>query len=162
MILIIQAGLLKHCHNKRKDSLEKRAAFIEISMLSWKLPNGPKHRGSLFKKIWLSLKRISYLQVIFMLFWIKWTLVCFILQRNGTANGLSNIKDTFAESFQRQLSVLHQSMYIFKAGLSGLNDDWAKYKEKVPDVLHSNQNVKTTCNSKLKFVELKYLFIKRV
>ena len=24
MILIIQAGLLKHCHNKRKDSLEKR------------------------------------------------------------------------------------------------------------------------------------------
>ena len=28
---------------------------------------------------------------------------------------------------------------------------WAKYKEKVPDELDLNQNVETTCNSKLKF-----------
>ena len=35
-------------------------------------------------------------------------------------NGLSNIKDTFAEGFQLQLSVLHQSMCIVKAGLSTL------------------------------------------
>ena len=37
-----------------------------------------------------------------------------------------------------------------------------KYKEKVPDVSDPNQNVETKCNSKLKFTELKDLFIKRV
>ena len=75
---------------------------------------------------------------------------------------MSTIKDTLAESFQLQLSVLHQSMCIFKASLSSLSDDWAKYKEKVPDRSDSNQNVEATCYSKLKFIELKDLFIKRV
>ena len=60
------------------------------------------------------------------------------------------------------MSVLHQNMGIFKAGLSSLDDDWAKYKEKVPDVSDLNQNVKRTRSSKLKFTELKDLFIKRV
>ena len=60
------------------------------------------------------------------------------------------------------MSVLHQSMYIFKAGLSNLNDGWEKYKEKVPDVSDPNQNVETTCNSKLKFGELIDLFMKKV
>ena len=69
--------------------------------------------------------------------------------------------DTFAKSFQLQLSVLHQSMCIFKAGLSSLSDDKEKYIKKAPDVLDSNQNVETTCNSKLK-LELKNLFIIRV
>ena len=72
-------------------------------------------------------------------------------QRGGAGNGSSNIKDTFAESLQLQMSVLHQSMCIFKAGLSSSYDCWAKYKEKVPDVSDPNQNVETTCNSKLKF-----------
>ena len=75
-------------------------------------------------------------------------------------NELYNIKDTFAESFQLQISVLHQGICIFKAGLSSLSDAWAKYKEKVPEVSASNQNVETTCNSKLRFTELKDLFIK--
>ena len=48
------------------------------------------------------------------------------------------------------------------SSLSSLSDGWAKYKEKVPDVSDSNQNVETTCNSKLRFTELKDLFIKRV
>ena len=60
------------------------------------------------------------------------------------------------------MSVLHQSMRVFKTGLSILSDGWAKYKEKVPDVSDPNQNVETTSNSKLKFTELKYLFIKRL
>ena len=38
-----------------------------------------------------------------------------------------------------------------KAGLSSLYDDWAKCKEKISDVSDPNQNVETTCNSKLKF-----------
>ena len=97
-----------------------------------------------------------------MLFWTKGKLVCCNLLRNGTENGFYNIKDTFAENFNLQLSVLHQSICIFKAGLSGLSDDKAKYKGKIPDMSDFNQNVETTCNSKLKFVELKDLFIKRV
>ena len=69
-------------------------------------------------------------------------------ETNGrTGNGLS----TFAERLQLQMSVLHQSMCIFKAGLSSSYDGWAKYKEKVPDVSDPSQNVETTCNSKLKF-----------
>ena len=37
-----------------------------------------------------------------------------------------------------------------------------KSKEKVPYVSDPNQNLETTCNSKLKFTLLKDLFIKRV
>ena len=37
-------------HKKRKDSLETRAVLIEIFMLCWNLPSGPKHRGWLQKK----------------------------------------------------------------------------------------------------------------
>ena len=97
-----------------------------------------------------------------MLFWMKQTLICFSLERNGTGNGLTNIKDTFVESFQLQISVLHQGMCIFKASLSILSDCWARYKEKVPAVSDSNQNVKTTCDSKLRFTKFKDLFIKRL
>ena len=97
----------------------------------------------------------------FILIRMKQTLIWFNLQRNGARNGLSNIKDTFAETLQLQMLVLHQSMCIFKAGLSRLSDCWPKYKQKVPES-DPNQNVETTCNSKLKFTELKDLFIKRV
>ena len=71
---------------------------------------------------------------------MKQTLVWFTLQRDGTGNGLSNIKDTFAESLQPQMLVLHQSMCIFKAGFSSSYDCWVKHKEKVPDVLDPNQH----------------------
>ena len=37
--------------------------------------------------------------------------------------------------------VLHQSICVFKAGLSSLHDGWAKCKEKVPNVSDPNQNV---------------------
>ena len=52
---------------------------------------------------------------------------------------------------QLQMSVLNQSMYIFKAGLLGSYDGWAKYKEEAPDVSNPNRNVETTCNSKFRF-----------
>ena len=55
------------------------------------------------------------------------------------------------KSFQLQISVLQQGMWFFKAVLPSLSDGLAKYKEKVPDVSDPNQNVETTCNSKLKF-----------
>ena len=48
---------------------------------------------------------------------VEKTLICFNLHRNGIGNGLSNIKVKFAESFQLQVSVIHQSMCIFRAGI---------------------------------------------
>ena len=53
-------------------------------------------------------------------------------------------------------------MCNFKVGLSSLINYWVKYKEKVNDVSYSEQNVETTCNSKLKLTEIKDLFIERV
>ena len=49
---------------------------------------------------------------------MKQALIWFSLQIGETGNGLSNIKDTSVEGLQVQISVLHQSMCIFKAGLS--------------------------------------------
>ena len=74
-----------------------------------------QNNGDDFKKKLLSLKGISCLQVIFVLIWMKQTLIWFILQRDGTGNGLSNIKHTFAESMLLQMSVLHLSMSIFQS-----------------------------------------------
>ena len=54
---------------------------------------------------------------------MKQTLIWFNLERDGTGHGLSNTKDTFAESFQLQISALHQSMCILKAGISSSYDD---------------------------------------
>ena len=58
------------------------------------------------------------------------------------------------------MSILHQNMAIFKAGLSRLIDDWENYEEIVPDMSDFNQNVETTCDSKLTFTKLKDLLIK--
>ena len=75
------------------------------------------------------------------------------LQRDRTRNGLSNIKETFAEGLQLQMSIAptYEHLPVFKAGLSSSYDGWVKCKEKVPDVSDPNQNFETTCNSKLKF-----------
>ena len=53
----------------------------------------------------------------FVLIWMKQTLIWFNLQRDGTRNGLSNIKKTFAESLQLQMSVLHQHTSIFQSSM---------------------------------------------
>ena len=52
-----------------------------------------------------------------MLIWMKQRLIWFNLQRDGTRNGLSNIKETFAESLQLQMSVLHQRMSNFQSSM---------------------------------------------
>ena len=75
---------------------------------------------------------------------MKQKLIWFYLHKDGTGNWFYNIKGTFAKILQLQMSVLHQIMCIFKAGLSNLHDRWAKYREKVADVSYPNQNVKTT------------------
>ena len=91
-----------------------------------------------------------------MLIWIKQTLIWFSLQTDGTINGFSNIKETFAENVLLQMSVLQKRITdehfsVFNAGLSGSYDGWTKCKEKVPDVSNLNQNIETRSHSKLKF-----------
>ena len=75
----------------------------------------PKTPGMTSKKTLLSLKGIKLFPGDFVLIWMKETLIWFNLQRDGTRNGLSNIKETLAESPQLQISVLHQSMSIFQS-----------------------------------------------
>ena len=54
-----------HSYKKLKNGLEKtRAVKIEISLMSWNLPNGSKHRRSILKKMPGS-NGISYLQELF-------------------------------------------------------------------------------------------------
>ena len=111
-----------HSRKKRKDSLEtlsRNLCYVDIY-------RAPKSPGITSKKPWVSLKGISRLQVIFVLIWMKQTLIWLSLQRDGTGNGLYNIKDTFAERLQLQMSVLHQRICIFKDGLLSSYDGWAK------------------------------------
>ena len=48
-----------------------------------------------------------------MLIWIKQRLIWFTLQRDGTRNGLSNIKETSAENLQLKISVLYTKVWAF-------------------------------------------------
>ena len=48
---------------------------------------------------------------------MKQRLIWFNLQIEGTRNGLSNIKETFAESLQLQMSVLHQRTSNFQSSM---------------------------------------------
>ena len=77
-----------------------------------KFTQQPKTPGMTSKKTLLSLKGISCLQVIFVLNWMKQMLLWLNLQRDGTGNGMYNIKDTFAESLHLQVSVLHQGSQL--------------------------------------------------
>ena len=83
------------------------------------------------KKTLLSLKGIRCLEVIFVLIWMRQTLIWFNLQRNGIGNGLPNINDAIAESFQLEMSVLHQIMSILQSSrpflaVSRLGKMWRK------------------------------------
>ena len=100
--------------SQETDSLETRAVLIETFMLCGYLPNGPKHREWLQKNIAFPEGNKLFASD-FVLIWMKQTLIWFNLQRDGTRNGLSNIKETFAESLQLQMSVLHQRMSIFQS-----------------------------------------------
>ena len=93
---------------------------------------------------------------------MKQGLVWINLQIDGTRNGLSNIKETLQKICCYKCQFCTKVCDSSKAGLSSSCDGWAKCKEKVPDISDPNQNVETTRNSKLKFTELKDLFIRRV
>ena len=62
-----------------------------------------------------------------MLIW-KQSLIWFNLQRDGTENGLSNIKNTFAESFAAtNVSSVHEHLPVFIAGLSSAYDGLSRF-----------------------------------
>ena len=67
---------------------------------------------------------------------MKQTLIWFNLQRDGTRNGLSNIKETCRKFAATNVSSapMYEHFPVFNAGLSSSYDGWAKCKEKVPDV----------------------------
>ena len=74
-----------------------------------------------------------------MLIWIKQTLICFNLQRDGTGNGFSNNKVTFFRKIAAT-DVSSAPKYVMLQGWSlKLIDGWAEYKEKVPDMSDSSQ-----------------------
>ena len=83
-----------------------RAVLIKIFMLCWNLPSGPKHQGWLQKNIAFPEGNKQFCWD-FVLIWMKQSLIWLNLQRDGTRNGLSNIKETFEENLQLQMSVLH-------------------------------------------------------
>ena len=59
------------------------------------------------------------------------------------------------------MPVLHPSICNSKACLSSLRYVWTKCKDKVSDVLISNQNIETSCMSKLKSTKLKHLCFRK-
>ena len=65
-----------------------------------------QNTGMTSKRVLLSLKGISSFAGDFVLIWMKQRLICFNLQKDGNRNKLSNIKETFAENLQLQISVL--------------------------------------------------------
>ena len=77
---------------------------------------------------------------------MKQRLIWFNLQKDGTRNELSNIKETFAEIFCTNIWA-----FSSHAGLSSSYDGWEKCEDKVLYVSDLNQNVETRSHSKLKF-----------
>ena len=75
--------------------------------------------------------------------------MCFNLQRDRTGNGLPNI-NTFCRMFAAA-NVSSEPKYVHQAGLSSSQIAGQNIKKVPYDVSDPNQNVDTTCNSKLKF-----------
>ena len=95
-----------------------------------------------FKRTWLFLKKISYLQVILMFFQRKMVLEMDFL--------------TSSIPLQEAFSCIYQfCTEVYVSSRLSLSDDWTKCKQKVTDMSDSNQNLETTINFKLKLAEFK-------
>ena len=97
-----------------------------------KFTERPKTPGITSKKSMAFPEGNKLLQVIFVLIWMKQTPIWLNLQRDGTGNGLSDVN-------------LHQSMRIFKAGLSSSYDVMA------------GQNIKKKCRYLMCQISIKML-----
>ena len=83
-------------------------------MLCRNLLSGTKHQGWLQKKHCFPQGNKLFAGH-FIIIWMKQALIWFNLERDGTRNGLPNIEETFSESLQLQMSVLHQRMSIYQS-----------------------------------------------
>ena len=87
-------------------------------MLCWNLPSDLKHRGWFHKKTVPFLKGMSSFAGDFVLIWMKKRLIWFSLQRDGTRNGLPNMKKTFTENLQLKISVFCTKEWPFSTAWS--------------------------------------------
>ena len=92
---------------------------------------------------------------------MKQRLIWFNLQRDGTRNGLSNIKETCRKFATINVSSAPKYEHLPRL-VSQVHNMAGQNVKKVPDESDLNLNVETKCNSKLKFPQLKDLFMKRV
>ena len=58
------------------------------------------------------------------------------------------------------MEILHQSMFISKAGQSSIRHVRVEYKDETPDVSDFYRNIRVWCNFKLKLPKSKVLCIK--
>ena len=91
-----------------------RNLYIRLKLTKWPKTLGINSKKKKGNKLFASDFRANLM---------KQSLIWFNLQRDGTAYGLSNTRGTFSQRLQLQTSVLHQSMCMFKTGLSSSYDD---------------------------------------
>ena len=112
LAILEKLNLFDHSHKKRivwNTGPLNRNLYVVLKFT--KQPNTP---GMISKKNIAFREGNKQFARDFVLIWMKQRLIWFNLQRDGTRNGLSNIKETFAENLLLQMSVLHQSMSIFQ------------------------------------------------
>ena len=97
----------------RTNRLETRDVSIEI-FIYVKIYRAAQHTGDDFEKNIAFPEGNKQFAGDFVRIWMKQKLIWFNLQIDGTRNGLSNIKETFAGNLQLQMSVLRQSISIFQ------------------------------------------------
>ena len=146
-----------HSHKKRKDSLEIRAVCTEISMVSWNLPNGPKHRGSFLKNMTRSDGDLL-LTGAFHATMDKIEADVLQIAKKWNWKWISYIKNNFSEDSSYKCQFCTRAL----APLRPVSQVRAKYnKDEVTDVSGSNQNINTSCKNILKLTKLKDLFQKK-
>ena len=101
---------MKHSHKKRKDSLKTWVVLINLCYVE--VYRAAQNTGDHFQKNMTFSEGNRLFAVDFRANLEKQTLIWFNLQREGTGNGFSNIQNTFTESLQLQMSVLHQRKYV--------------------------------------------------
>ena len=123
-----QKNYFRHSHRKRKDVLETRAVYIEIS--------GPKTPGINFKKYGQLWRRPGTFRL-FMLLWIKQRLIYLKLLRIGTGNEFSYNRRTL---FQKDST--YKCQFCTKVYLPGWSlTVWVKYKNGPTKMLKEQTHV---------------------
>ena len=119
-----------------------RVGYIEISLVSWNVPNGPKHQGSILKNM-ASSEEGQLIGGAFHI--IRDEIVAAMLQTAKKWNWklIFTHQCNVLERFEQQLQVLHQSTCTFKAGLWSLGKTLKMFQP----------NFEPRCKNKLKLIK---------